>query len=78
MFKRKPSKPSFLCTFCEYNWRGCHNPRRPNVTSLEGCNDFWQKGKKKQTQFEKLDDAWVEGLDLSGLGKKYQKKRKDQ
>lgn len=76
MFKRKPMKPSFLCPHCEYNWRGCHNPNRPNVTSAEGCKDFWKKGKEREPQLEKLDDAWIEGLDLSGLGKKKNKKRK--
>lgn len=63
-------KQRFLCTNCEYNWRGCHNPRRPNVTRDEGCKDFWPKGRKTEPQLDKLDSAWVEGLDLRGLGKK--------
>jgi hypothetical protein len=66
----KKTKPTFLCNYCEYDWRGCRNPRRPNVTAEEGCPDFWRKGKKREPKLEKLNDAWVEGLDLSGLGKK--------
>lgn len=66
----KMLKPTFLCNYCEYDWRGCHNPRRPNVTAEEGCKDFWRKGKKREPKLEKLNNAWVEGLDLSGLGKK--------
>jgi hypothetical protein len=32
---------SFLCDECAYDWRStCHNPKRPNVTSDEGCKDF--------------------------------------
>ena len=70
-------KQRFLCPKCEYNWRGCHVPRRPNVTREEGCKDFWPKGRKREQVLEKPDKAWVEGLDLSGLGKKRKGKRKD-
>ena len=63
-------KQKLLCPDCEYNWRGCHNPRRPNVTREEGCADFWKKGKKREPQLPELNKDWVEGLDLKGLGKK--------
>jgi hypothetical protein len=63
-------KQRFLCSNCEYNWRGCHVPRRPNVTKEEGCKDYWPKGRKREPQLDKLDKAWVDGLDLRGLGKK--------
>ena len=69
-------KQSFLCPKCEYNWRGCHVPRRPNVTKEEGCSDYWPKGRKKEPQLDKLDKTWVEGLDLRGLGKKRRGKPK--
>jgi len=62
-------KQTFLCNYCEYDWRGCHNPKRPNVTPEEGCKDFWKKGKQREHKLEKLNDAWVEGLDLSGFKK---------
>jgi cytoskeletal protein RodZ len=32
--------PIFLCDDCKYDWRGCHNPKRPNVTVEEGCSDY--------------------------------------
>lgn len=69
-------KQKFLCDKCEYNWRGCHNPKRPNVSEAEGCKDFWRKGKKREPKLEKLNDAWIEGLDLSGFGKVKKPKRK--
>jgi len=74
MKKRKPINPSFICPHCEYNWRGCHNPRRPNVTSSEGCNDFRKKGEERES--EKLSNEWVKGLDLSGLGRNGKKRKK--
>lgn len=69
-------KQKFLCDKCEYDWRGCRNPKRPNVTVAEGCKDFCRKGKKQEPKLEKLDKAWVEGLDLSGIGKKKKPKHK--
>lgn len=63
-------KQKFLCPSCEYNWRGCHNPHRPNVTKDEGCSDFWRRGKKREPELEEPSKAWLEGLDLRGFGKK--------
>jgi hypothetical protein len=68
-------KKGFMCAHCEYNWRGCHNPRRPSVTWAEGCSDFWRKGKPREPEVEKLSSEWIEGLDLSGLGKKKKRGR---
>ena len=76
-FKRKDQfKQEFLCPKCEYNWRGCHNPRRPNVTPQEGCKDYWRKGQTREADISKLDNAWLDGLDLHGLGKGKKPKRK--
>jgi hypothetical protein len=68
-------KQKFLCPNCAYNWRGCHNPRRPNVTRDEGCKDFWWKGKKREPELGEPSKAWLEGLDLSDFGKKKKPKR---
>jgi len=70
-------KRKILCTECAYNWRGCHNPGRPNVTTDEGCKDFWKKGRKREPDLAGLSEDWVKGLDLSGLGKKRKPKRKN-
>ena len=69
-------KKGFMCTHCEYNWRGCHNPRRPSVTWDEGCKDFWSKGKPREPELERLSSEWIDGLDLSGLGKRKKRGRK--
>jgi hypothetical protein len=69
-------KKGFMCTHCEYNWRGCHNPKRPSVTWDEGCKDFWSKGKPREPELERLSSEWVEGLDLRGLGKKKPKRKR--
>jgi len=69
-------KKGFMCAHCEYNWRGCHNPKRPNVTWDEGCKDFWSKGKPREPELERLSSEWVKGLDLKGLGKKKKRGRK--
>ncbi|MEE8373234.1 MAG: hypothetical protein V3R87_05950 [Dehalococcoidia bacterium] len=46
------------------------------MTRDEGCKDFWPEGRKAEPQLEKLDSAWIEGLDLRGLGKKGKGKSK--
>lgn len=65
----KTIKLKYLCPRCEFNWRSCHNPKRPNVTRDEGCKDFWPRGKEKPPDTGKLSTAWVDGVDLSGLKK---------
>jgi len=65
----KTIKLKYLCPRCEFNWRSCHNPKRPNVTRDEGCKDFWPRGKEKPPDIGKLSTAWIDGVDLSGLKK---------
>jgi len=65
----KTIKLKYLCPRCEFNWRSCHNPKRPNVSRDEGCKDFWPRGKEKPPDTGKLSIAWVDGVDLSGLKK---------
>ncbi len=62
-------KLKYLCPRCEFNWRSCHHPKRPNVTREEGCQDFWPRGKEKPPDTGKLSSAWIDGVDLSGLKK---------
>jgi hypothetical protein len=65
----KTIKLKYLCPRCEFNWRSCHNPKRPNVTRDDGCKDFWPRGKEKPPDTGKLSTAWIDGVDLSGLKK---------
>ena len=65
----KTIKLKYLCPRCEFNWRSCHNPKRPNVTRDDGCKDFWPRGKEKPPDIGKLSTAWIDGVDLSGLKK---------
>lgn len=62
-------KLKYLCPRCEFNWRSCHHPKRPNVTREDGCGDFWPRGKERPPDTAKLSSAWIDGLDLSGLKK---------
>jgi len=66
----KTIKLKYLCPRCEFNWRSCHNPKRPNVTRDEGCKDFWPRGKERPPDTGKLSTAWLDGVDLSGLKKR--------
>jgi hypothetical protein len=65
----KTIKLKYLCPRCEFNWRSCHNPKRPNVTRDDGCKEFWPRGKEKPPDTGKLSAAWIDGVDLSGLKK---------